>query len=70
MGIKQIGAPVGNYKEYITTNATKATLPVDAATVADGSWCHIVDTGVFGRFFANGGTTGHWYDSASGAVIV
>lgn len=70
MAATQVGAPVGNYREYVVLNANVSTLPVTAAAVADGSWCHIVDTGVFGRFFANGGATGHWYDSASGAVIV
>lgn len=70
MGIKQIGAPTGIDKEFIVTDAAKASLPVTATEVADGSWCHIIDKGIYGRFFADGGATGKWYDSATGTVIV
>ena len=70
MGIKQVGAPSGIDKEFIVTSASVAALPLSATAVSDGSWCHVIDAGIYGRFFADGGATGHWYDSATGAVIV
>lgn len=61
--MQRTGKPDPQYVEFILADSEKATLPLTDVYV--GSWCHIVDTGVFGRFY-----NGHWYDSTTGAVIV
>ena len=60
--MKFIGSVDKYYKEAMLLNSEVGTLPLTEVT--NGSFGHIVDTGVFIRFYE-----GKWYSIADGTVV-